>query len=115
MTQKWKGPRGGRRPGAGRKPAVSPSVSIILHIQATEEQIALIRGLTPRQRRDKLLAVPSAQAASIAPTTSMSTSMFSNKGKFHKIRVELAEARDRDAILALGAVERAERLLAGLT
>lgn len=85
---------------------------MMLSIRATEDELAYIRGLTPRQRRDKLMSVLIATDAGTDADTSARVGQ-GTRG-FYNVRVELIEEDDRDTLCALSTTERTELLLSGL-
>ncbi len=107
LTKRGKQAHGGQRQGAGRKPNQEPTQWLQVMIRTTEEEWALIRGLTPVQRRDKFL--------SASPGISKAKGRGSTDNRVHHVvRVELREGADKAEILALSTDERRERLLEGL-
>lgn len=111
-----KGTHGGKRAGTGRKPNISTTLTIKVALQATEDEIALCLGLTPLERRDRLLPTvkPIPVHSHTARTATTTTGTPLTRTTCY-LRLTLRHPDDQAAILALSTDERRERLLVGLT
>ena len=106
-----KGPHGGARRGAGRKPNTHVNNWYWMQIGAmlTPNEHTQIKHphLTPAQRRHRLLTAPGATVEDVDPQGSIENLALA----FVCVRVAYSDATERDAILALTMPERRRRLL----
>ena len=82
-------------------------------VQATKEEISLCLGLTPIQRRDRLMTTLVPPIGAISHAVNLPAPAVVRTTRY--IRITLRHPTDHDAISALSTHERRERLLVGLT